>query len=64
MEIPDKCMGCPHTVTRFERVCVKSSWQIEYVTRCGLDPLRHKVGCVVADMHCDRVESEDDYGDK
>lgn len=37
MTIPDKCLDCPHTITRFENVNSGGKFAIDYVTRCGKD---------------------------
>lgn len=59
--IPEKCMTCEHTVMQFEEV--HKGWckfQLEEVVRCDLSG--HIVGCVCANVYCDRKESEGKNG--
>lgn len=53
--MPLKCQSCEHTLISLENV--HQGWlkyEVECVVRCDLDPLHHRVGCVCADIYCDR----------
>ena len=55
MPVPDKCLECDHTIILLENV--HQGWckyHMETVIRCGRDPLQHRVGCVCAEMYCDK----------
>lgn len=57
--IPDKCLSCEHTIIRLEDV--HKGWckfQMEPVVRCDLSPVKYRVGCVCAEIYCDRRKGE------
>lgn len=56
MMIPEKCMTCEHTEMLFEEV--HKGWckfELEEVVRCNLSG--YIVGCVCADVYCDKKEA-------
>lgn len=63
MTVPDKCLNCSHAISQFENV--HKGWckyQMDYVVRCDCSPVRHKVGCVCAEIYCNKkrkAESEE-----
>lgn len=54
-KIPEKCINCPHTSVKMEQVHIGFCRYIfDVVTRCDLSG--YKVGCVAAEVYCDRNE--------
>ena len=54
-QIPEKCLDCEHTIVQLENV--HQGWgeyRIESVVRCDCFPVHYKVGCVSAEMYCDK----------
>lgn len=59
MNIPDKCLDCNHTIIQLENV--HKGWckyQLESVVRCDCDPVHYKVGCVCAEISCEKRREE------
>ena len=55
MTIPNKCLTCPNATVELENV--HKGWlkyQLESVVRCECSPQRFRVGCVCAEVYCDR----------
>lgn len=54
---PEKCLTCNHAVVRLENehkgMC---KFEMEAVVRCDLSG--YKVGCVCAEMYCDKKEEK------
>jgi hypothetical protein len=54
-KIPEKCINCPHSSVKIEHVHMGfERYRFETVTRCDLSG--YKVGCVAAEVYCDRNE--------
>ena len=54
-ETPEKCLDCTHAVISFEEV--HQGWckfELESVVRCNCHPAKYKVGCVSAEMYCEK----------
>lgn len=57
--VPDKCLTCDHTIMQFEDV--HKGWgkyEMETVVRCDCSPGKFRVGCVCAEVYCERKGSE------
>ena len=55
MTIPDKCKDCDHTIIQFENV--HKGWckyEYEAVIRCDRSSAQYKVGCVCAEIYCEK----------
>lgn len=57
MTIPDKCINCHHAVPAFENV--HDGWgkyHLDTVIRCDCFPAMPIVGCVNAEVYCEKKE--------
>lgn len=55
MTTPEKCIGCKHTIIQLE--AVHDGWckyHIDIVVRCDCFPAHYKVGCVCAEIYCEK----------
>ena len=60
VNIPQKCLTCNHTLMKFENVNKGNcEFQYEEVVRCDCSPMKYPVGCVCADIYCERKEQEE-----
>lgn len=61
MKVPDKCLECEHTIIGMEQVhdgfC---KFHLDTVVRCDRFPAHYIVGCVCADIYCDRKENRNE----
>ena len=54
-EIPEKCMNCKHSSVMFENVHQGwNNYQLEYVVRCDCSIQHYRVGCVCAEIYCEK----------
>lgn len=58
-KIPEKCLDYNHTIIALENV--HKGWckyELESVVRCDCFPARYIVGCVCAEVHCQKSKEE------
>ena len=55
LKVPEKCLHCEHGIARFENVHKgMCKFQYETVIRCDRHPANYRVGCVCAEVYCER----------
>ena len=58
MVIPDNCINCEHATVQMEEVHDgRCKFHLDSVVRCDRFPAKYKVGCVCAEVHCEKKGS-------